>query len=191
MNVEFFKVTIFTFYIFSQNIWKDKIAEMRKNHQLIYLFTIIVTFHSFPSAIGFLICNIFTRIEWIGDVSILVTPLMILEYTVYIVCPLSYAVIIENMSLAKICVPGFRSKRNITPNVRNTTDNESRTNSNINTPVQEACANLSKITWVKIEENYYRHGDIEMKPLVNLAGTRNPEILSFAATKTDFESIEL
>lgn len=90
------------------------------------------------------------------------------------------------MSAAKICFPCFPSKGKLTPKATNTIEDGLSLNPEINTPMQEACTNLSNRTWVKIEENYHRHENVEMTPIATLAHTRNSEFLSFSVTKSNY-----
>lgn len=86
--------------------------------RFVYLHTFVFILNWFPNGLGLYLYKIFSRLGWTPDFVKFLTPLVYLNYSVFILCPLSYIFLLENMTITQILVPCFQknSETNIVLN---------------------------------------------------------------------------
>lgn len=128
--------------------------------RFVHLHTIVLIFTWFPHGLGIFLYKILARFGWTTDYVKYLTPLVILNYIVFILCPLSYVILLEEMPILKIFAPCFWKSainttitngidKNVHPDIRNPEIFGWR----VKPPLKPRLSLLSK-RGVKIEENY-------------------------------------
>lgn len=83
-------------------------AKQIRQVRFVYLHTFVFILNWFPNGLGRYLYKIFSRLGWTPDFVKFVTPLVYLNYSVFILCPLSYIFLLENITIAQILVPCFQ-----------------------------------------------------------------------------------
>lgn len=76
--------------------------------RFVHLHTVVLLFTWFPHGLGIFLYKTLTRIGWSIDFVKYLTPLVFLNYVVFILCPLSYVILLEEMPVSKFFIACFR-----------------------------------------------------------------------------------
>lgn len=166
--------------------------------RLVHLQTIVFVLNWFPNGLGLFLYKIFSRLGWTTDYVKYLTPFVFLNYAVFILCPLSYVFLLEEIPFVKIFAPCLWKDNMATlpVTVVNIEENEPEMFGwNVNPPLRPkqgahvteiSKSHISNKVRIMNENNYNNLKLIEMTHITTVGVTGPSDCLSFTTTKGNF-----
>lgn len=189
MHFSFHMQSLIKICIFKRHFQGEWMTKRVKKVRFVHLHTIVLIFGWFPHGLLLFLFKISAPLDWTTIFTKYVAILIMLGYTVFTLCPLSYVFMLEDASVVKFFVPCFLRNTSYLPVFNeNNGQNEPElygfrvdtiTNPQSKLPQKERIVTWSKKTGVKIQGHYnFERGEMSFLTTVGLTATSNTSSLA-------------